>query len=347
MSRLLFIFAAFLTFIAPSSQFTHYEENSCTIIRDADVYGIGVRISYYLTFFSGFIGLAFSSEIATNDAKRGNAIISFLILIILIRNAMQDSLAVFEFEIIFTMQFLLMGPTTLSLAVLGSRLASVALFAVYGVYGIICPWIFFTLVDQGRKEDCELRAFWFAYFDFYNSRWVDLLRFGAVVTCVCSCVITPASLAYGTRLVSRLMHSPKQEEVESEEAKEVRRVARVLSVGLAIIVIPVGCIIFIIFTEKIISGNNIDLSESTLISTSQLIPFIVGIIGLCSTIWTVIKDDVAKRRKPKDSEIGVVTEMGPRTECSACGRGLENTLGEQEGKQEEMVDVVMQEEIEG
>lgn len=156
----------------------------------------------------------------------------------------------------------------------------------------------------------------------------------AVVFCIFGCVVTPISLSFGIGQVRRKLTL----------TEELERKARNLGAKLIIPALPAG-IVSIVFTEKMISGNNVDLSESTLISTSQLIPFIVGIIGLSSTVCTVVKDEMAKRRKPKDPEIGVVTESGQGTECSACGRGQEKHPGEQGSKQEELVDVVEEEEI--
>lgn len=46
----------------------------------------------------------------------------------------------------------------------------------------------------------------------------------------------------------------------------------------------------IVFTEKLIIGNNVDLSEASFASTSQLLPFLVGLSTFLSTICTCLKD---------------------------------------------------------
>lgn len=335
MSPFLSTLITILALITPSTQFTHYEENSCTIIGDADVYGIGVRISYYLTFFSGITALAFANKSATDDAKKGNAVIGFAVLIILIRNATQGSLAIFEFEILFTMMFLLTGVTFIPLAILGDYLTSAALFLVYGLYNMLLPWIFFTLKDQGRKDGCELKAFLFAYFNFYNIHWVGFLKFTAVVGCISGCYITLFSLGVGIREIYKAMFSSTEDDEEDGVGAEGKGKGKEKGKGgegktegggektagegrgegdddeddeiaytvFACIALPVG-IVSIVFTEKMISGNDIDLSDSTLISTSQLIPFIVGIIGFVSTVWTCVKDTMRKRkaRRHRDTE---------------------------------------------
>jgi hypothetical protein len=367
MSRFLSTLITILALITPSTQFTHYEENSCTIVGDADVYGIGVRISYYLTFFSGITALAFANKSATDDAKKGNAIIGFAVLIILIRNATQGSLAVFEFEILFTMMFLLTGVTFIPLAILGDYLTSAALFTVYGLYNMLLPWIFFTLKDQGRREGCELRAFLFAYFDFFNVHWVGFLKFTAVVGCISGCYITIFSLGVGGREIYKRIFSP-EEEIEGKcekcgekcekcgggkeggqgktEAKEKgdddddddeeNELAYTI---FACFALPVGTV-SIVFTEKMISGNNIDLSDSTLISTSQLIPFIVGIIGFVSTVWTCVKDAIGKRkaRRQRDTERDGTT-VARREDSITADESKNKTRVETHERSEEIVAV--------
>ncbi|KAL4820363.1 hypothetical protein BDW67DRAFT_172606 [Aspergillus spinulosporus] len=50
---------------------------------------------------------------------------------------------------------------------------------------------------------------------------------------------------------------------------------------------PFWSTIYHCFAEKILAGNNIDLSDAPLLSSGQLIPFIVGLAGLVSTVWSV------------------------------------------------------------
>jgi len=45
-----------------------------------------------------------------------------------------------------------------------------------------------------------------------------------------------------------------------------------------------GGISIIVSTEKILAGNHIDLSDTPLLSMSQLIPFLVGLFTFVTTI---------------------------------------------------------------
>src|SRR5271155_2495015 len=97
-----------LSCVSPSSQFTRYvdDPNSCNIIGDTDIYGIGVRISYYLAFWAGFIAMLANHKSAVRDCRKGVNIISFAVCIIVIRNTVQGSFALLEWYIVFPMVFL-------------------------------------------------------------------------------------------------------------------------------------------------------------------------------------------------------------------------------------------------
>ncbi|KAF4634069.1 hypothetical protein G7Y89_g4044 [Cudoniella acicularis] len=62
-----------LTYISPPWQFTCYVDHpeSCAIIGDPDVYGIGIRISYYLAFWAGIVAITAENDGAVRDARKG------------------------------------------------------------------------------------------------------------------------------------------------------------------------------------------------------------------------------------------------------------------------------------
>lgn len=268
-----------LVLVAPSAQFTHYEEGSCRLIGDPDVYGIGVRLSYYLSFFAGVIALSTHNYRAVDDVKKGNAIVGLAILIVLIRNAVLGSLAAFEWDLVFTMVFLLMSIAFIPLTIIGRTTNSAVLCIVYGLFNVLLPWIFFTLANQGRREDCDLKAFLFAYFDFYNIHWVTFLKAASVIICLLGVGFISAGIAL---FVKGLADDDDDYDDDSSFKRNLARFFAALSL--------VTGVTTIVFTEKLISGNDIDLSEASLGATNQLIPFLIGIFSFVSTIWTVFKD---------------------------------------------------------
>ncbi len=275
----------FLSLAAPSAQFTHYEEGSCQIIGDPDLYGVGVRISYYLAFLAGVVALAFGNSRAVEDAKKGNAIIGFALLIILVRNAVQGSLAVFEWDLVFTMVFLLMSVAFIPLTILGGIMSSAALSIIYGLYAVLLPWVYFNLGDQGREEDCGLKAFVLAYFDFYNVHWIGFLKAMSVIGAMGGVTL----IIVGFVLAGYAIKNPKKENVADGADGGDKDALRGMAQVFAFISICVGAVT-IAFTEKLISGNNVDLSEASFDSASQLIPFLVGVSTLFSALWTCVED---------------------------------------------------------
>lgn len=64
--------AAVILFAAsPAEAFTHYKDDgSCQIVGDTDIYGIGVRVGYYFTFFAGVLAIGFNNRRGTTDRSR-------------------------------------------------------------------------------------------------------------------------------------------------------------------------------------------------------------------------------------------------------------------------------------
>ncbi len=286
--RLLLVTLTILSLASLSAQFTHYEEGSCDLIGDPDLYGIGVRTSYYLTYFSGILALAYGTPNVVKDAKKGAAIIGFAVLIILIQNAVQGSLAVFEWQIIFQMMFTLMVGAYGPLTVLGSKGSSAALCLIYGLYAVLLPWIFFTLGDQGRKDECELKAFLYVYFDFYDVHWVAFQKASSIFTCFTGAFLIIAGVIFAIFMIT------EDDEDDEGVLSNYPEIEKGFRFGFAVIGLFIGASM-IVSTEKLITGNAVDLSEASLSSTNQLIPFLVGLFTSISTVWSVVKERVVKK----------------------------------------------------
>ncbi|KAL5046307.1 hypothetical protein BDW71DRAFT_182565 [Aspergillus fruticulosus] len=68
----------------------------------------------------------------------------------------------------------------------------------------------------------------------------------------------------------------------------------------------------IVFAEKMLAGNNIDLSDAPLLSSGQLIPFIVGLAGLASTVWSVTVGQrlaLARKERKERTRAGAGTQF--------------------------------------
>ncbi|KAK0641373.1 hypothetical protein B0T16DRAFT_461446 [Cercophora newfieldiana] len=288
----------------PATAFTRYEnDGSCQIVGDTDIYGIGVRVGYYLTYFAGVLALCFNNNKGITDSLKSINIIFGAILIVLLRNATLGSFAVLEWQIASVLVFVLPLSSMILAFLLGSPgLASWGTFFIlYGLYSALQPWLFWTRIDQGRDLSCpSIRMFIFAVFDFYHPSYVKFLRAMSIIACICS----PVALIGGITLIVMSMKGKKSvrdtivekmREATQDGSSDIDLSVIKRSPVFRLIVIPLlfgGCT-GIVSVEKLISLNSIDLSDVEFLSTGQLIPFLVGLFTFISTIWGIItnKDD--------------------------------------------------------
>ncbi|KAK0630862.1 hypothetical protein B0T17DRAFT_507298 [Bombardia bombarda] len=227
-------FLSFLALIKPSLQYTHYDPDC--------------RISFYFALIGLFIATIVGNKGAVKDSVKGLSTISTAILIVLIRNTVQGSFAIFEWQIVYPMVFM---PSWQVI----SNMWTNEMATVWGLFGLIFsfissiqPWIYWKLVKQGYHANCgSPRILIFVFFDLYNPTYI---RFVQVMSCI----------GNGRWVFGGIF----------------------LFVG----------VIIIVFTELILWANHVDLSDARLDSTSQLIPFMVGLFTMVSTVWTCIKDSL-------------------------------------------------------
>jgi len=297
------ILLAVLLTVTPVAAFTRYDEDSCKIIGDTDIYGIGVRTGYYLTFSAGVVALIFKDSKGITDCLKLVNIIFAAVLIVLIRNASIGSFAVLECQISAILVFFLPATSLIwsSFAVDNPGLASWGFFYIlYGIYGVIQPWLFWKLLNQGRKESCpSFKMFVFAPFDFYNPNYVRAGKLASVILCVglsAFILIGACCIYYGMRGATSLSGTPfgKVAKRGKDQIKgmmglapqEGKKLGRFRAIGV-VAVLASGAHAMVI-VEKIISINHIDLSEVAFTSTGQLIPFLVGLFTFLATLWSCL-----------------------------------------------------------
>ena len=281
----LLVFAA-----APAAAFTRYQDDgSCKIIGDTDIYGQGVRIGYYLTYFAGVLAVAFNNNKGITDSLKAVNIIFSAILVVLIRNVTLGSFAVLEWQIATVLVFFLPLSSLMMAFLLGSPgLASWGTFFIlYGLYSAIQPWLFWTMIDQGRDLSCpSIRMFIFATFDFYHPSYVKFLRAMSILACIGS----PLPLIGGIALIVMSMRGRKSLRDDDDSDVEELNVIKKSGIfrGFIVSAILFGGCTGIASIEKLISLNGIDLSDVAFLSTGQLIPFLVGLFTFISTAWGIL-----------------------------------------------------------
>ncbi|KAK4226334.1 hypothetical protein QBC38DRAFT_529068 [Podospora fimiseda] len=157
------LFAALIESL-PVEASTRYEKKSCQIIGDADIYGIGVRVGYYLTWFAGVISFGAGEKTSMPDLLNVVNVVFFAVIVTLF-------LALQSFSVIIMTQF-----TEIFQRSWGGFMT------LTSVHTGLLPWLYWVRIDQGRKMDCPSVKMWiFAPFDFYNPHYI---RFNRVVSIV-------------------------------------------------------------------------------------------------------------------------------------------------------------------
>jgi len=275
------------------------------------LYGIGVRLSYYLSFSAAVLATIFGLTDELSGTRRGMIIITTAALIDTIFSNIRGSFAILEWYIVGLETLGLAGPVFWPSFVKrkvkrkdgdeerkegveydfdDSTKADAGLFGMFGTIEVInlclAPWIYFSLHDQGYKKSCKVTTFFFASFDIGARGWTIYMRIQAIINIVGGIFWI---LVCGWLLYYAIRASWKQK--ESEEVEEGDEKASSTSqwldrIGKAFVMIIFGAI-SAYFAERVIHDNSISMDDATLASGSQLIPFLVGlfnfvvIVGKC------------------------------------------------------------------
>ncbi|KAF2168563.1 hypothetical protein M409DRAFT_21313 [Zasmidium cellare ATCC 36951] len=260
------------------------EPNTCTLIGDADIYGPGVRVSFYISFVAGVLAMEWHLPEELEKVRRAVVVISLAVTINTIVSTVQGSFAVLEWYIVFLMTVVL----SLPIFVFPWRHNDTSI--VKGVYALtiaivfaVQPWIYFILPDQGARQGffsvigCILALFLILRF-----AWATIVDSGIL-----------------KKLLDRKDHAALVEhlgrETQNTRAKQVIDLVKLAAFAL----VGIGSIVFV---EEVIRINRIDLSEAPLDRSSQLIPLLVALFNLLPILWGLVK---ARLVEKEDPEIGL------------------------------------------
>ncbi|KAK0652539.1 hypothetical protein B0T16DRAFT_387788 [Cercophora newfieldiana] len=199
--------------MAPNSGHTTYT-TACHLQGESDLYGPGVRVSYYLFFFATLIAILQRTLSSTPHLKTGPIgraaaainIVTFALLIVLIRNTMAGSFAVLEWFLTYPTILVTFISLCFALPMLDNAGILLCYAFTLSLLTVCQPFLYWKYLNQGRRE--------------------GLLFFSGIVTMA--------------------------------------------------------------MTENTIQLNDIDLSDTPLGSTSQLIPFLTGLLSFLSTLYSCI-----------------------------------------------------------
>ncbi|EWY79534.1 hypothetical protein FOYG_17335 [Fusarium oxysporum NRRL 32931] len=199
----------FVSLLHPAHAGTHFSDQSgsCQIIGDPDIYGMGIRMGFYLQWASMQLGWLFNLRSQIHSMVDAWNIILVTIYINTYISHRQGSLMAIEWWVVLYETSLLIiaqlyyamtwwfsiyntvlidGPTSTSVPLERSRLVSNALFClVSGSFMVSQPWLAFNGLWEGLKEGCELRSFfYFKDMDMFDPVLVRTLRAISVISSV-------------------------------------------------------------------------------------------------------------------------------------------------------------------
>ncbi|KAH0551417.1 hypothetical protein GP486_007368 [Trichoglossum hirsutum] len=268
-----FIIACLLLSVRPTIANTHFDDTpgSCKIFGDGDVYGPGIRLGYYLQWVAVLFATWMAPDQARNARTAAN-IITIAVFANTFRGAKDGSLVAAEWWIVLWLTFVL---SLLNVPVDWKRSSSSVgvMLILWCMITAAQPWLYFKGLDTGHKSGCTVKVFFFTGINVYNHVWRTFWKVGSIVECLMGLSFFIAGVIV---MIAGLFNSGDDSERDGDASKIAQRM--VLTFGQLI-----TGVITIVQVEMTIKVNHIDLSQSTLISSGQLIPFLIG----CLTVVAV------------------------------------------------------------
>jgi hypothetical protein len=264
--------------VTPVASYTTYAPGpgSCKIIGDPDVYGIGVRLCFYLQWAATILA-SYTDPWQNRIARISSNMITIGVLASNFRSAHHGSLIAVEWYIVLWLTFVLPATNIYvqRSAVSGSLAAQLVLWSIKL---LAQPWVYFRAIYAGNKEGCDVFIFLFAKINVNHSGWRTFGKVASVFSVVFAVIFLVITVVILPHLNSNVD--------EEDDRPTIMQVF-----GSTIVKLFCGpiCIAMVEMTIKI---NGIDLSSAPLYSSGQLIPFVVGL----TTIVITFTSSSAKRR---------------------------------------------------
>jgi len=274
--------AVFLTMAhlqTAAAETTFSSPESCRLTGDDDVYGIGIRLSLYLQWFTLLIATWYSPDDARFTRTFTN-IVTIAVLANTFKNTENSSVVLIEWWIVIFNTFSLqLGSIPFSKRLIrGSASNLGTMMILWSAIIVANCWVWFAGVDLGRKEGCDIKIYFFHPVSIYNHAWQSFLR----VLAAMSCIVALFFLMTGCMAIGWTLTTPDEE--DEDDGKQSMKAAALSTVFQILI-----GILAITETEMTIEFNDIQMKE-TLQSSGQLIPFVIGFFSLLATVGAGIRN---------------------------------------------------------
>ncbi|KAM6488421.1 hypothetical protein HDV62DRAFT_397011 [Trichoderma sp. SZMC 28011] len=307
-----------LVYPIPVASYTYYrDDESCDLVGDGDIYGIGIRISIYIQSFTAIIGLLASGPEILRPLRFGFNAIATAIVINFFKDINRNGFLYLEYWIIFAqLQFILWILNYISILMIIATtmkedeppqdyktlfLAFIFLL-MHGVRRDIKQEFWLRL---NQSIDCKEMINFYVPVDMYTESWYCFL---CVSSLLAASTLLPATI-FGVVLYFTLGFWVEFKKLDASkpqaESDALILSSRKSDLGYAILFLitflpttfsptilytMVGLFALIsgiIWTEGTVRVNNIDLSGATITSSGQLISLIVTIFTSIPILWTI------------------------------------------------------------
>jgi hypothetical protein len=262
----------------------------CRIVGDADIYGIGIRLSFYLQWFALVIILLKVHERA-DAARTASNILATALYINTFRNTVRGGLVAFEWSLLWYLTFVL---SWLNLPISkrdrsdikGSLIVARILWTMYY---ITLPWVQFRGIDVGHVPGCDIKIFLLVPISIYNHKYRIAFKVISLVEAIFA-VWYLWRVSRDTWSLIKAVNLPKPESVDSEtgSGSPTRRKSADRLYGSILGVAQfISGALAIIFVELQLHFNNVDLSASSITDSGQLVPVIIGIFSAVTAVCSM------------------------------------------------------------
>ncbi|KAH0551611.1 hypothetical protein GP486_007172 [Trichoglossum hirsutum] len=263
-----FIVACLLFFATPAIATTRFDKapGSCKIIGDADVYGPGIRYGYYLQWAAIMLATWMAPEQAKN-ARIATNVITIAVFANTFRGAREGSLVAAEWWIVLWLTFFLSlhnFPADLKRA---SGSGGVMLM-LWSMITAAQPWLYFKGLDIGHKPNCVVKVFFFTGINVYNHVWRTIWKVGSGFECLTGFYFFVLG---GAIIVRELFGQGERSGLDNDISTWTA--GRKVLMTFAQLITGITSIVQVEMTIRV---NRIEFSSTTLLSSGQLIPLLIG-----------------------------------------------------------------------
>jgi hypothetical protein len=269
--------ALFLTLCIPTFALT-IQSPTCEIEGDPDIYGIGIRCSFYLQWASVVILLFFAPE-KGNGSRTACSITTLAIYINTFRNMHQGSLVAIDFPILW---YLTSSLTIYNWPVSvkgfkknGGSMGVVLL--IWVMYYLAGPWVFFDGIQIGRQPGCGVKYFLFVPISIYSKGFLTFLKVSSIFGAIAAVGLL------GLAIFLIVLWIVNWGDLEVQNFSEPQNGVSMFLGYLQLVSGPIT----IAFTEMTLKSNHITFPNTSITDSGQLIPLIIGLFTFATSLFSI------------------------------------------------------------